>query len=228
MDAKSKISTRTSGRSGSELTKTSYGSKKPVRLGRKGLGTKQSLMSAAARLINDVSSLSLTAASISKEAGTSPATFYVYFENVEDILWELCEAITEDTSGLLRNYEFLRNDERLEEDALSFVNEYCEIWSRHGPLLLFRNMEADRGNKRFNQLVLRIALPILEGLTDRIVERASPDRPVSRRDANAEAVVLVGAIDRIAAALHRWPDDSLTPEVLLRAEARVLVRMLRR
>jgi hypothetical protein len=41
-------------------------------------------------------------------------------------------------------------------------------------------------------------------------------------------VVFISAIDRIAAALHTWPQDSLMPDVLLRAEARVLVRMLRR
>jgi hypothetical protein len=122
----------------------------------------------------------------------------------------------------------LRVDERLEEDALTFVRGYCDIWASHGPLLLYRNMEADRGNKQFNQLFLRIALPILEGLTDRIVEATPPDRPITRSEANAEAVVLFSAIDRIAAALHLWPEDSLMPDVLLRAEARVLARMLRR
>ena len=89
-------------------------------------------------------------------------------------------------------------------------------------------MEADRGNRRFYQLVLRVGLPILEGLTDRMVEAALADQPLSRRDANAEAVVFISAIDRIAAALHTWPEDSLMPDVLLRAEARVLVRMLQR
>jgi hypothetical protein len=71
-------------------------------------------------------------------------------------------------------------------------------------------------------------LPILQGLTDRIVAASPPGQPISRSDANAEAVVFIGAIDRIAAALHLWPNDSLSADTLLRAEARVLVRMLRR
>lgn len=193
--------------------------------GRKGKETRRSLMLAARQLLDMVSPLSLSAASISKEAGTSPATFYVYFDNVEDILWAICDAITDDTSDLFPDRNFLRSEGRLEEDAHTFVNGYCDIWSRHGPLLLYRNMEADRGNSRFNQLVLRIALPILEGLTDRIVEA---DPSVKRGDANAEAVVLIAAIDRVAAALHTWPENSLLPDVLLQAEARVLTRMLRR
>ena len=202
--------------------------KKTAPLGNKGRETRALLMTTARNLLDVVSPLSLSAASISKEAGTSPATFYVYFENVEDILWALCEDISKDVSHLFEDETTLRVPERLDEDALAFVQGYCDIWAKHGPLLLYRNMEADRGNKRFNQLVLRIALPFLEGLTDRIVEAAPADQPISRSEANAEAVVLISAIDRIAAALHLWPDDSLTPSVLLRAEARVLTRMLRR
>lgn len=225
---------RTSSQSDGEITnrvrlsikaKPNRPAKKGEPTGRKGKETRRSLMLAARRLLDVVSPLGLSAASISKEAGTSPATFYVYFDNVEDILWTICDAITDDTSDLFIDHSYLRTDERLEEEALSFVKGYCDIWARHGPLLQYRNMEADRGNARFNQLVLRIALPILEGLTDRIVE-SNPS--VTRSEANAEAVVFIAAIDRIAAALHTWPNVGITPQVLMDAEARVLTRMLRR
>lgn len=194
-------------------------------LGRKGKETRRSLMRAARRLLDASSPMNITAAAISKEAGTSPATFYVYFDNVEDVLWTLCDAITDDTSDLFTDHAFLRDERRLDDDALAFVRGYSDIWARHGPLMLYRNMEADRGNGRFYQLVLRIGLPILEGLTERIVER---EPTIRRADANAEAVVFIAAIDRVASSLHRWPRDSLMPDVLLRAEARVLARMMRR
>ena len=202
--------------------------KKSSPFGRKGKETRLQLMDATRKLLAVASPLSISAVAISREANTSPATFYVYFNDVEDILWALCDMVSEDTSNLFLNHDYLRNPARLEEEALAFVRGYCDIWAHHGPLLLYRNMEADRGNRRFYQLVLRVGLPILEGLTDRIVAAAPADQPISRRDANAEAVVFVGAIDRIAAALHTWPQDSLMPDVLLRAEARVLVRMLQR
>jgi AcrR family transcriptional regulator len=202
--------------------------KKASPFGRKGKETRRLLMDATSKLLAVASPLSISAVAISREANTSPATFYVYFNDVEDILWALCEAVTDETSHLFVSHEFLRDDAKLDDDAQAFVRGYCDIWAHHGPLLLYRNMEADRGNRRFNQLVLRVALPILEGLTDRIVEAASADQQISRQDANAEAVVFISAIDRIAAALHTWPEDSLMPDVLLRAEARVLVRMLRR
>ena len=203
-------------------------SKKVSPFGRKGKETRRQLMEATRKLLAVASPLSISAVAISREANTSPATFYVYFNDVEDILWALCDMISEDTSNLFLGHDYLRDPAKLEDHALEFVRGYCDIWAHHGPLLLYRNMEADRGNRRFYQLVLRVGLPILEGLMDRIVEAAPSDQPISRRDANAEAVVFIGAIDRIAAALHTWPQDSLMPDVLLRAEARVLVRMLRR
>lgn len=203
-------------------------SRKAAALGRKGKETRRALMEATNRLLAVSSPMSLSALAISAEAKTSPATFYVYFDNVEEVLWTICEAISEEASTLFPSDDFLRVDSRLEEEALAFVRGYAEIWAQHGPLLLYRNMEADRGSKRFNQLFLRISLPILEALTDRIVELAPAADPISRSDANAEAVVFFAAIDRVAAALHLYPDDSLMPEVLLQAQARVLVRMLRR
>ncbi len=55
--------------------------KKVAPLGNKGRETRQLLMATARGLLDKVSPLSLSAATISKEAGTSPATFYVYFDN---------------------------------------------------------------------------------------------------------------------------------------------------
>jgi AcrR family transcriptional regulator len=197
-------------------------------LSNKGTETRLKLMAAARRLMNKTSPLSLTAAAIAKEAGTAGATFYVYFNDVEDIMWALCDSVAQDVTNLFADDSILRDDAKLEKEALAFVKAYAQIWTRHGPLLLYRNLESDRGNARFNKLVLRIAMPILKALTDRIVASSTGGKPVTRGEANAEAVVVYAAMDRIAAALHQYPRDSLMPDVLLRAEARVLTRVLRR
>lgn len=183
-------------------------------LGNKGMETRLSLMAAAPRLMDRMSPLNITAMAITKEAGTAPATFYVYFDDVEDILWAVCDSITEDTTDLFADDSLLRDDARLEEDALAFVKAYGDIWTRHGPVLLYRNLEADRGNARFNQLLTRIGLPILRALTDRIVAACPPDQPMKRSEANAEAVVMIAAMDRLAAAIHLYPEQSLMPDVL--------------
>jgi AcrR family transcriptional regulator len=198
-------------------------------LGQKGTKTRSRLMTAAQRLLKTTSPMSLTVAAIAKEARTAPATFYVYFSDVEEVLWALCDSISEDTSNLFPNETFLRTPKRLEADALNFVTAYNDIWTRHSTILLYRNLEADRGNAKFNRLLVRVALPVLTGLTERIVEAGQKGRhAVSRSEANAEAVVFVAALDRIAAATLLYPEQSLTPDILQHAQARILVRMLRR
>lgn len=196
-------------------------------LGRKGTATRSLLLAAARRLMFKTSPLSITPAAVSKEAGTAAATFYVYFHDVEDILWSLCDSITQDTSHIFADDTLLRVPDRLDADALRVVKAYSDIWKRHGPIMQYRNLEGDRGNARFNQLLTRTGLPVLRGLTERIVEASPPERRVSRSDANAEAVTLLAAMDRIAGCLHLFPENSLTPDVLQRAQARMLARMLR-
>ena len=196
-------------------------------LGNKGLDTRLSLIEAARRLMHRLSPLQISATAISKEANTAPATFYVYFSGVEDVLWALCDLVTEDTNHLFAAPAFLRRPNRREEDALALVKGYSRIWSKHSVILSYRNLEADRGNARFNLLLTRTGLPIMQGLCDRIVEAAPPGRPIRRRDANAEAVVIVAAMDRLSAAVLLYPEQSVMPDVLHEAVARMIVRSLR-
>ena len=196
-------------------------------LGSKGMDTRRSLIEATRRLMHRVSPLQITATAISKEANTAPATFYVYFNGVEDVLWALCDLVTEDTAHLFADERFLRDPDRLEEDALELVKGYSEIWGRHSIVLSYRNLEADRGNARFNLLLTRTGLPILKGLCDRIVEASPSNKPIRRRDANAEAVVIIAAMDRLSAAVLLYPEQSVMPEVLHQAVARMIVRSLR-
>jgi AcrR family transcriptional regulator len=174
-----------------------------------------------------MSPLQITATAISKEATTAPATFYVYFNGIEDILWALCDLVTEDTAHLFADPDFLRRADKLEADALALVKGYSNIWSKHSVILSYRNLEADRGNARFNLLLIRTGLPIMEGLCDRIVKATPPERPMHRRDANAEAVVIVAAMDRLSAAVMLYPEQSIMPDVLHQAVARMIVRSLR-
>lgn len=196
-------------------------------LGTKGIDTRRSLIEATRRLMYRISPLQITATAISKEANTAPATFYVYFTGVEDVLWALCDLVTEDTEHLFEDNDFLRRPDRIGIDALALVKGYSAIWAKHSVILSYRNLEADRGNARFNLLLTRTGLPIMQGLCDRIVEAAPPDNPVRRRDANAEAVVIIAAMDRLSAAVTLHPEQSVMPSVLHEAVARMIVRSLR-
>lgn len=196
-------------------------------LGRKGLETRQRLMQAAHKLISDHSPFDLTISQVSQEAKVGKATFYVYFDDVQDLIFALCAQITEEIEDLFSTNDNLFGDAaHLHRDALMLVREFNRVWDRHSEILLYRNIEADRGNPRFNDLRTHSAIPILNALCDRIANSLPKERGRRRVFSYAEAIVFFVAMERLAAAAHQYPGDGLDPDLLIEAQASVLVRLL--
>jgi len=195
-------------------------------LGRKGMETRKRLMDAARRLLATRSPFELTALLITREAKAAAATFYVYFDDVQDVLYAMSAEIASEIVDLFENDRLLRDPERFFEDAMRFVRAYNAVWDRHSDILLYRNLEADRGNPRFNALRTEWAIPVMNALFDRIAD-AYPEATRPRRGAiYAEAVVFFVALERLAAAVHQYPEDGLSADDLMDAQARILVRLL--
>ncbi|OYW89044.1 MAG: hypothetical protein B7Z23_12240, partial [Pseudomonadales bacterium 32-61-5] len=102
------------------------------------------------RLLATRSPFDLTALLITREAKSAPATFYVYFDDVQDLLYAMSADIASEIVDLFENDRLLRDPARYFEDAIGFVRAFNGVWDRHSDILLYRNLEADRGNPRFN------------------------------------------------------------------------------
>ena len=63
--------------------------------GRRGLATRQRLLECTAELLVATPWRSIKVIDIARQAGTSPATFYQYFENVEAAITVLAEELVE-------------------------------------------------------------------------------------------------------------------------------------
>lgn len=195
-------------------------------LGRKGMETRQRLMDAARDLLRDRSPFEITALLITRAAKTASATFYLYFDDVEDLLYALSAGISEEIEDLFDRDRLLRDPDRLYEDAMQFVRAYNAVWDRHSDILLYRNLEADRGNPRFNSLLTQASIPILNALAERIAA-AYPERQRPRRAVvYAEAIVFFVALERMAASAHQYPEEGLNSAVLMEGQARALAHML--
>src|SRR5271169_3390614 len=68
--------------------------------GRRGRATRQRLLGSTTTLIESTPWRSIKVIDIAREAGTSPATFYQYFENVEAAITVLAEELV-DGAGIL-------------------------------------------------------------------------------------------------------------------------------
>lgn len=195
----------------------------PVR-GRKGTETRARLLAATRELLKTTSPFNLTVAAIAKAANTAPATLYVYFEDVQDVFYALSVDACRDFEEMTRNHtEWFDDLGRIESDAQQFVDEFNKVWDQHSHVLLYRNLESDRGNTRFQELRTTNALPIIDRLS---VAAANANPELSKREAYAEAIVLYCSVERLAATQHQIPADRprLPPEELSRAQARVIAR----
>ncbi len=168
-------------------------------LGRKGLQTRQKLMAAARKLLDVYSPVELTAVSIAKEAGTSSASFYMYFEDVRDILYALAGEAAVDMAAI---HEVVRQPWEpgaVRQNALRLVEHFNGVWENHRQVLRFRNMEADRGDPRFEALRMSTYVPFIDLMARQLIA-ACPEgqqRPTLGQ-AFALASVLHAAMERLA------------------------------
>jgi AcrR family transcriptional regulator len=195
-------------------------------LGRKGSETRQRLMDAARRLLSDHSPLTLTAVSVAKEAETSSATFYIYFDDVREILYALSEAASADLSEVHRILEEDWDTSAPDVDhAQRVVDTFNGVWKRHRDILRFRNLEADRGDQDFLDQRISSSVRIIDRIAERILAGYTPEQRPPRIEAYAEAATLFGALEGQAAVdpavMDSWP---IGEQRFSRAAAKLLAR----
>ncbi len=204
------------------LAKTENGRTGTV-LGRKGTQTRARLLAATRALLQTVSPFQLTVVAIAKAAKTASATLYVYFDDVEHVLYELCgEACREFSEMLARHPGWFTERETIADNVQEFIDEYNQVWERHSDVLLYRNLEADRGNLRFLEVRTVTGMSIVHLLAS-AVRVARPG--LTEVEAQADAIVLYSAVERLAGTRRNYVAmrRALPFDELLKAQARVII-----
>lgn len=202
------------------------GGKLRPNLGRKGTETRARLLRATRDLLETTSPFDITVAAIVKSAKSVPGTLYVYFKDVADVFYTLSVEASEDFAKMLnRHSEWFNDKNSFYDDSYEFVTEFCNTWEQHRHVLHYLILEANRGNARFQELRTFSALPVIK-LFARVIRTGQPS--MSKVDAQAEAVVLYSAVERVAASPTDFPSDRPGPpqHELINALARVIARHL--
>lgn len=195
-------------------------------LGRKGLETRQRLMSATRRLLYTHPLPDITAVAIAKAASTSSASFYMYFDDVQDVLYALSLDAGEEMADVARLLEHPWDPARYEEEALRIIESLNLVWSRHREVLRYRNLEADRGDPRFEELRMNTYIPFIERFAKLILAVHPATGGRKRGDAYAEATVLHAAMERLAGLDPVVMERGLGAKRVNAAIARIIVQTL--
>lgn len=195
-------------------------------IGRKGAESRARLLEAARALLFSASSQKLTASAIARAAGLASQTFYVYFDDIDEILHVLASEASTDNGEVIAELDQAWDFAAIHEHAERVVGAFYRYWDRHRPILNIRNFRAESGQEAFMRLRNESAHPVVSRIASRILASHGAGR-LPERDAFARAVVIYAAIERMAA---RYASGGTDPRLvdsgdLKRAEVDILALM---
>jgi AcrR family transcriptional regulator len=168
-------------------------------LGNRGAQTRRRLLDATAALLETNGIRDLRVVDVARSVGTSPATFYQYFRDVEEAVLALAADVGDEVLPLTRLIEEPWDNPEGLDHARSLVDGFVTYWDRHRAVLRTRNLAAQEGDQRFRDVRNRTLIEFTTRFRTKI-ESARTRRDVPEDLApGAAAAALVALIERMAA-----------------------------
>jgi AcrR family transcriptional regulator len=195
-------------------------------LGPRALATRRRIMAATAALLEERSVLDLPIVDIARRAGTSPATFYHYFKDLEEVALCLADeaaeempAVVADLAGPFAGPDGLPR-------ARAVVDRFFDHWDTHHAVLTLRNMASERGDRRFQRVRQEGIGPVLDALAARIREAQTRGAVASALQPYAAAAALAAILERLAAHHRDLGFFGVSRDDLRETCARILLQTL--
>ncbi|MFE0512355.1 TetR family transcriptional regulator [Streptomyces sp. NPDC058964] len=168
--------------------------------GRRGQATRQKLLDCLSEMLSSSPYRDVKVIDVARKAGTSPATFYQYFPDVEGAVLEIAEQMATEGAGLTALLEGRSWVGKAGwQTAQELVDGFLEFWRRNDAILRVVDLGAAEGDKRFYKIRMKILNSVNNSLSDSIAELQSKGR--IDKDVNPAAVAgsLVAMLAAVAA-----------------------------
>lgn len=189
-------------------------------LGQRALKKRRQLMDATADLLKKHTLRELRVVDIARAVGTSPATFYQYFRDVEDVVLQLADEATAKMPSLTKMFEGDWEGEPGLQKAREVVDAFIRYWDEHGAVLRVRNVAADEGDARFLAMRSQGTTPLLNAMTQKMEARQMSMKPM------AAAVAMGAILDRLSAYRKELESLGLSREDIVETSAQILHKTL--
>jgi len=166
--------------------------------GRRGQATRQKLLDCLSEMLSTSPYRDVKVIDVARMAGTSPATFYQYFPDVEGAVLELAEEMAKEGTGLTalvadRSWAGKSGAQAAED----LVDGFLSFWRKHDAILRVVDLGAAEGDKRFNKIRMKILNAVTNSLTDSIKELQAKGRV----DKEANPAAIAGSLVVMLAAV---------------------------
>jgi AcrR family transcriptional regulator len=188
-------------------------------MGRKGTQTRERLIRATTELLEKRPLRDVVVSDIATLAGTSSSSFYIYFADVSSAALAAAEGVEQITPEIeaLLGSSWTRAD--AQDKASALVESYVNFSSQHHAILRIRNLSADEGDKRFEDVRHRAVSRIHELLEARIAAAKNGLDPSSGASAVLALMERIAAIARLPLRRHHSRKSLITSAAFLIASA---------
>jgi AcrR family transcriptional regulator len=167
--------------------------------GRRGRATRQRLLECTRDMLTTTSYRDVKVIDIARDAGTSPATFYQYFSDVEAAILVLAEEMAQ--TGEHLTVIITRGSWKgrsAYDTALTLVDAFLGFWDDHRPVLRVMDLATDEGDRRFYKIRVHLLNGITNALADVVRTSQADGRLPSGIDPMASAGILVSMLAHTA------------------------------
>ena len=188
--------------------------------GRRGRATRQRLLECTTDLLVATPWRSIKVIDIAREAGTSPATFYQYFENVEAAITVLAEELVEGAGELADLVDGDWSEGASWATAVTVVEGFMEYWETNRAVFRVVELTTVEGDLRFQGLRVR-ALNAVTVTLARVIATASDGSPAGS-DPMAAAGTLIAMLAQVSGHRYGFEFWGIRTASLVDSQARLL------
>ncbi|MCU7824191.1 TetR/AcrR family transcriptional regulator [Kitasatospora sp. DSM 101779] len=174
--------------------------------GRRGQETRQKLLDCLREMLSTSPYRDVKVIDVARMAGTSPATFYQYFPDVEGAVLEIAEEMAEDSGGLKELVEgksWAGKTGAATSEEL--VDGFLAFWRKNDAILRVVTLGAAEGDKRFFKIRMKVLNSVVAPLTEAVrTNQGKTDKTIDPAAVAGSLVSLLASAAEHQKAFTSW------------------------
>ncbi|MFC8124742.1 TetR family transcriptional regulator [Streptomyces sp. NPDC057302] len=166
--------------------------------GRRGQATRQKLLDCLSEMLSSSPYRDVKVIDVARKAGTSPATFYQYFPDVEGAVLEIAEQMAAEGAELTQLLDGRSWVGKAGwQTSQELVEGFLDFWRKNDAILRVVDLGAAEGDKRFYKLRMKILNSVNNSLTETVKElqaKGKVDKDVNPAAMAGSLVAMLAAV----------------------------------
>lgn len=195
-------------------------------LGPRAEQTRSRLLDATEELLAERGLRELRVIDIARRVGSSPATFYQYFGDLEDAVVQLAERAADEMPAIAAEIKGSWTPDDALPRARRIVDAFIRHWDRHRAVLRVRNLASEEGDQPFMAARQRALGPVIEALAGQVRRAQAAGEIAEVLHPYAAAAACGAVLERLAAYHSELEAFDVARDDLVETSARILARIL--